>query len=197
MYYSWSRVISWLPVSVAAVILRRRFRQLKTWKNEHAKKKGKQQQVMREKSVLTVAKTFLFCFTWWLYRMATGCFSWHCSFSSCISISVVLPLRERVLCPQLIYHLLRMYNSPAQSVTRNVSSAPAPRHGMCLHTSQLHQLRYLILWVELGGESQSELALCLIHWICKNTTCRGRKSFHLQHYVLLKGKTTWQRQIWR
>lgn len=60
MYYSWSRVISWLPVSVAAVILRRRFRQLKTWKNEHAKKKGKQQEVMREESVLTVAKTFFF-----------------------------------------------------------------------------------------------------------------------------------------
>lgn len=139
-----NRVISWLPASLAVVVARRRFRQ--------QRKRGNSNMRWGEKGVLTVANNFFLCFV--LALKNSNWFSWSSSFSSCISISVVLSLKRRCAVSTAhvyppLFPTTYLQQPISQSVSHNVSSAPTCKSGMCLHSSQPCWLHYRILWMEL------------------------------------------------
>lgn len=129
--------------------------------------------------------------------MTTGCFTWQSSLLSFASTGFV-PQSGRAVSIAHIHHshpctLTRVQVS--QPLTMWVARDEPPSMGcVCLHTSELCWLCYLIPWMELQGESQSELSLCVIHLIYKSAICRERESFDIQKSIVVKGKTAWQRQ---
>lgn len=120
---------------------------------------------------------------WWPWGMATGCFSWQPGFLSCTSTGFVSQGSCAVSTAHTRHsHPLHAYWSPGQSVTMWAAQDEPPSTGcVCLHTSQLCWLCYLIPWMELQGESQSELSLC--------------HSLDFQKYHLQRKKELWYTKV--
>lgn len=160
----WSRVIAWITASVAVVAVRSRFRQLETRKWAH--KENVVAATADEEKKCNYGQDFLFL-------LCGGFKEWQQvplvdSVAFCPAPPLVLSLREAVLCPQLTYTTLTpcmlTRAQVSQSFTTWAARDEPPSIGcVCLHTSKLCWLCYLIPWMGLQGESQSELSLCVIH----------------------------------
>lgn len=148
---------------------------------------------MREKIVVTVAKTSFFC----------GGFKERQQVALADNLDFILHLywfclSEKLCCAHSSHTAL---SAPAGlREPRAFSHSQCEQHGMslqawdvCVYTPQSYAAS--VIWSHKWSSrvNHSLNYHCVIHWVSKSAICRGRKSFEIQKSTLFKGKTAWQR----